>query len=128
MLAFSDGTKDIITTDDNFNSDNTNNYYKPKKTYPLAHFSAFFGVISLVGGFIAFLSSAGNAFWPVGLVCLSAGGFSALLAIIFALITLKKVKKFPDKYIGDDLAYTGMVFGYIILSISLLVISVLFLA
>jgi hypothetical protein len=106
MIKYANGTKEIIKSDNEQVSSNSNksatNTGKPKSTPDSA-------VAALIAG-----------------ICGIFLGIGSIPAIILGDIALKKIKAEPDKYEGGDMAMIGKVLGIIGLVLKILLVILIF--
>ncbi len=99
MIKYANGTREVFKSDNapKTNGEQTNQtYLGPPKTHPLSIASLILGILSLIP--------------YIGLV-------SAILAIIFGNIALRKIVEQPKYYEGTIMAKVGKILGIILLSI-----------
>ncbi len=106
MIKYANGTKEIIKSDNEQVSSNSNksatNTGKPKSTPDSA-------VAAIIAG-----------------ICGIFLGIGSIPAIILGDIALKKIKAEPDKYEGGDMAMIGKVLGIIGLVLKILLVILIF--
>lgn len=85
-----------------------NSVFKRKGLAPL---SILLGLLGIVFIPITIAASVFVIFYPTLIVSCVLG----ILAIVFARISQKRIKSNPEKYTGKGLAFTGLIFGALVL-------------